>query len=246
MREEKLVVVIPCYDEEEIIDDSMSALEEKLHDMISSGLVSDESMLLFVNDGSADSTRARIEGRTISHGHVKVLSLPRNMGHQMALLMGMEHAFHLMGADIIISIDADLQDDIGCFDEMIRLHGSGAHIVTGVRKSRGTDSFMKRHTAGIYYGICSLIAGRRIENSADFRLVDREAYSSFERYSAGMPDDKKYLRGIFSVIDCESAFVYYDRRERTAGATKYTIPKMVMLALHGMSFYMRARLQSSE
>lgn len=224
-----LFIVLPCYNEEEVLNDSASKLLTKTNKLISSGKVSENSRILFVNDGSKDRTWEIIETLCNSDKLFCGLSLAHNKGHQNALLAGLmiakEHA------DIVVSMDADLQDDIDAIDEMIDKYYEGCDIVYGVRKSRDKDSWFKKNTAELFYKLIKKLGAETIDNHADYRLMSKQALDSLAQYK----EVNLFLRGIVPMLGYNTACVYYERKERLAGESKYPLKKMIAFALEGIT-----------
>ena len=226
---EKLYVVVPCYNEEEILNDSAAKLSAKLQSLIESGAVSDGSRILFVNDGSKDRTWEIISELCNSDRHFNGISLAHNRGHQNALLAGLmiakEHA------DMVISMDADLQDDINAMDEMITKYYEGCDIVYGVRNKRDKDTIFKRFTAESFYKMMTALGADTVYNHADFRLMSRRALESLSQYK----EVNLFLRGIVPMLGYKTDCVYYERGERLAGESKYPLKKMLAFAWEGIT-----------
>lgn len=226
---EKYFIVVPCYNEEEVLPETMKRLRDKLTSLMDRGIASPASRILFVDDGSADSTWKLIKD---AHGRDNIftgLSLDRNRGHQTALTEGLMAARDERA--VAISIDADLQDDVNAIDAMAEKREHGAHIVCGVRASRETDTFLKRTTARAYYRIMRMFGSSLIYDHADFRLMGPEALDALALYHG----DDLFLRGLITRLGYECETVSYDRAERFAGESKYTIKKMLKLAAKGMA-----------
>jgi len=224
-----LAIVIPCYNEEEVLPITAGLFRDKLVSLAQAGLVAPESRVLFVNDGSKDRTWDIIRELSASDPHYTGISLSRNRGHQNALLAGLMEAKE--SCDITISIDCDGQDDINAMDEMVREYHSGAEIVYGVRARRDTDTFFKRFTAQSYYRLLRRLGGEIVYNHADYRLVSSRVlkeFSSFEEVNI-------FLRGLFPMVGFRSTCVYYDRKERLAGKSHYPLRKMLALAFDGIT-----------
>ena len=226
---DKLWLVIPCYNEEEVLSDSATKIKTKLISLIEDSIVSDDSRILFVNDGSKDHTWEIIEFLCNSDKHFNGISLAHNKGHQNALLAGLlvakEHA------DIVISMDADLQDDINAIDEMIEKYHEGCEIVYGVRNKREKDSFFKRFTAESYYKMLSILGAETVYNHADYRLMTKKAIMSLAQYK----EVNLFLRGIVPMLGYRTDCVYYERGERLAGESKYPLKKMIAFAWEGIT-----------
>ena len=224
-----LYIIVPCYNEEKCIGNTAPVFLEKLGSLISSGAVSADSRILFVNDGSSDSTWDCIEKLHSQDFHYCAVGFAKNRGHQNALIAGLSES--LEKADFTVTIDVDLQDDINAIDKMVEKYNNGAEIVCGVRDSRETDSFLKRFTARAYYAIMNLFGARFIADHADFRLMSREAAKKLLYYHG----DKLYLRGLVTMLGIPIETVTYDRSERVSGESKYTLKKMLKLAASGFS-----------
>ena len=225
----KLYIVVPAYNEEEILKSSAEVLLNILKKLISDNLVCDESRILFVNDGSIDSTWQIIKDLKKLDEHFTGISFSRNEGHQKAVLAGLKNSVE-KGADLTISIDADLQDDVNAIIEMVKKYHQGYKVVYGVRSSRKKDSFLKRFTAQSYYKLLKFLGIELVYNHADFRLLSKEAVLSLSLYN----EQDLYLRGIIPQIGFKSDKVYYQREERKAGVSKYNLRKMLKLASDGV------------
>ncbi len=225
---EKYFIVVPCYNEEEVLPETMKRLGEKLVSLEERGLASEDSRILFVDDGSADRTWEMIKQAHEVYPIFTGLSLDRNRGHQTALTEGLMAA--RAERAVAVSIDADLQDDVDAIDDMAEKRRDGAHIVCGVRASRQTDTFMKRFTARAYYKIMRFFGSDLIYDHADFRLMGPEALDQLALYHG----DDLFLRGLVTRLGFACETVSYDRAERFAGESKYTLKKMLKLALKGM------------
>ncbi|CAM3863243.1 glycosyltransferase family 2 protein [Mesobacillus zeae] len=226
-----LTIVIPCYNEEEILPETISALSALLEDMIGRHQVDQGSRLLFVDDGSKDHTWKIIYKEIIKGGFVKGLKLARNAGHQNALLAGISAAKE--ASDCMVTIDADLQDDIHVIPSFIERFKEGCEIVYGVRAKRKTDSFFKRTTAESFYKLMGRMGVDLVYNHADFRLMGRRAVEELEKFG----ESNMFLRGIVPLIGFKTAEVYYDRKERLAGETKYPLKKMLAFAFDGITSF---------
>lgn len=225
----KLAIVIPCYNEEEILQHSTQQLSNILTDLITTKQISPESRLVFVNDGSKDKTWDIIEKNHKKNPLVTGISLSRNFGHQEALLAGLTNTT----ADIYITIDADLQDDPLVIKDMISAYYDGNEVVYGVRRRRDTDSFFKRNTALWFYKIMKMLGVELVANHADFRLLSRRAVNTMSEFK----EKNLFLRAIVPLIGYKSCNVYYDRKKREAGTTKYPLKKMILFALKGISSF---------
>lgn len=226
-----LSIIVPCYNEEEMLPITFESLRNKLSDLISKGKISPDSFLLFVDDGSKDKTWELIENENKIHKEVRGLKLAGNVGHQFALTAGLNFAKDI--CDMSISIDADLQDDIEVFDEMVDLYHEGNDIVYGVRNKRKTDTFFKRFTAQSFYRLMNFFGAKTIYNHADFRLMSKRALEQFYKYK----EENLYIRGIVPLIGYKTACVYYDRKVRVAGESKYPLKKMLALAIEGITSF---------
>ena len=226
-----LYVVIPCYNEEEVICETARQLLVKMKDLVQKKKISSKSKVMFVNDGSKDSTWEKILELHQKNKLFTGLCLSRNKGHQNALLAGLLTAKNY--ADIVISMDADLQDDINAIDEMIEKNSLGAEIVYGVRSSRKKDSFFKRFTAEAFYKIMKFLGVDIIFNHADYRLTSKRVLDALEGYE----EVNLFLRGIFPLIGYPSSVVTYERHERFAGESKYPLKKMLHFAWDGVTSF---------
>ena len=224
-----IYVVVPCYNEREVLHETSKRLREKFLTLINAGKISSESRIVFVNDGSKDSTWQII---CELHEHDKIFSginLSKNRGHQNALLAGLMTAKDC--ADAVISMDADLQDDINAVDEMIEKFQSGFDIVYGVRKKRETDTFFKKFTAEGFYKFIEFLGGEIVYNHADYRLMSKRALEGL----SGFGEVNLFLRGLVPMIGYPSTNVYYERAERFAGESKYPLKKMLFFAFQGIT-----------
>ena len=221
-------LVVPCYNEEEVLPEASKRLIAKLEGLMEKELASKESRILFVDDGSKDKTWELIAGLHESTPYVCGLKLSRNRGHQYALLAGLTAAREL--CDCAISLDADLQDDIEVFDEFLKHYQDGCDIVYGVRKSRETDTRFKRGSAQLFYKFLNLMGVEVLYNHADYRMMSSRALEALSEYK----EVNLFLRGIVPLIGYKSAVVYYERHERLAGKSKYPLSKMLSLAADGI------------
>lgn len=224
-----LYTVIPCYNEEAVLAETARRLKEKYYHLCSVGKISGESRILFVNDGSSDKTWQMIEELHRSDAIYTGISLSKNKGHQNALIAGLMTAAEK--ADAIISMDADLQDDINVIDAMIEKYMSGADIVYGIRSDRKTDSTFKRTTAEAFYKMMNAMGAETVYNHADFRLMSKRAVKALAEYK----EVNLFLRGIVPMIGFKSDAVYYERAKRFAGESKYPLKKMISFALDGIT-----------
>lgn len=224
-----LYIIVPCYNEQECLPQTAPVFAKKIHDLVAAGAVSPESRVLFVDDGSADRTWELLAEYHAGDPACAALRLSPNRGHQNAVMTGLMVAKDL--CDITVSIDADLQDDINAIDEMVKKHGEGYPIVCGVRNSRDTDQFLKRFTAQTYYRLMNLFGAKIIFDHADFRLMDKSALEKLSYYHG----EDLFLRGLATRLGLPIATVYYARTARIAGESKYTLRKMMKLALKGFT-----------
>ncbi|MCM3765916.1 glycosyltransferase family 2 protein [Neobacillus niacini] len=231
MTEPVLTIVVPCYNEEEVLPETMATLTLLLEELIAESLVSGQSKLLFVDDGSKDRTWELIYKEGLRNDFVRGLKLSRNVGHQNALLAGLSAAKER--SDCAVSIDADLQDDITVIREFILKYHAGCDIVYGVRKGRDRDSVFKRSTAQGFYKIMKRLGVDLVYNHADFRLMSKRALHELEQFK----EVNLFLRGIVPLIGFHTDIVYYDRLERQAGETKYPLKKMLAFAFDGITSF---------
>lgn len=232
-----LYVVLPCYNEEEVLPETKKQLKEKMTALINDKMISAKSKIMFVNDGSKDKTWELI---CAFHKEDKLFSgvnLSRNRGHQNALLAGLMVAKEK--ADIVISMDADLQDDIGVIDEMIKQNNAGYDVVYGVRSSRKKDSWFKRNTAQAFYKFMKFCGVEVVYNHADCRLMSKRALEGLEEFK----EVNLFLRGIVPFIGYPSTTVYYERNKRFAGESKYPLKKMLSFAFDGITSFSVKPLQ---
>ena len=228
---EKLYIVIPCYNEEEVLEKTRVELKKKMDTLIQTKKIDKQSKVIFINDGSKDKTWELIQKFYEEDKLFGGINLSRNRGHQNALLAGLLTVKE--DADIVISMDADLQDDIDAMDEMIEKRRNGADIVYGVRNSRKKDSFFKRTTAQGFYRVMRMLGVDVIYNHADYRLTSRRVLDSLADYK----EVNLFLRGIFPLIGFKSDIVYYERGERAAGESKYPLKKMLNFAWDGITSF---------
>ncbi len=231
MNNAKLAIVVPCYNEEEVLPETNKQLLEVVNNLINNNKISSDSFILYVNDGSKDKTWSIINSLHEQNTHVKGLKLSRNKGHQFALLAGLEYAMH--NSDMSISIDADLQDDVNAIYEMVDKYHNGIDIVYGVRKKRSTDTFFKRFTAQSFYKLMTFLGTKTVYNHADYRLMSKRALKALFEYN----EVNVFLRGIVPTIGYNTDSVYYDRKERFAGESKYPLKKMIAFAFEGITSF---------
>jgi len=227
----KLATVSPCYNEEEVLRYSTERLTALFERMISEGMISPDSMIVYVNDGSRDRTWEIIRELHQENKFVRGINMSRNVGHQNAIMAGMMTAREW--ADAVITIDADLQDDIECIPQMVRHFEEGNDIVYGVKVSRQADPLMKRMTAQMFYKLQSSMGVESVYNHADFRLMSRKALDMLATYK----EHNLYLRGLIPQIGLQHTTVDDVISERYAGASKYTLSKMAGLALNGITAF---------
>ena len=228
---DRLAIVVPCYNEEEMLAISSEALKGVLQDLIDKKKIAEDSFVLFVDDGSRDATWKLIEEEHQKSSRVKGLKLTGNVGHQFALTAGLLSAKDI--ADVTVSIDADLQDDILVIEEMVDKFHQGCEIVYGVRSDRSTDSFFKRTTAQMFYKLMAAMGVKTVYNHADFRLMSKRALEEFSKYR----ETNLFLRGMMPLLGFQTGEVYYERKERVAGKSKYPLKKMLALAFNGISSF---------
>lgn len=224
-----LAIVIPCFNEAEVLPATSPAFRAKIEELVGLGMVSARSYVLFVDDGSSDATWSAIEGLAADGGVFRGIKLSRNRGHQNALLAGL---MEVRGkCDISISIDCDGQDDIDAMNKMVEAYRAGAEVVYGVRSSRKTDTAFKRGSAQAFYKLLSSMGAETVYNHADYRLLSNkvlDALSQFEEVNL-------FLRGMVPLVGFNSTSVYYERHERVAGESHYPLRKMVALAVDGIT-----------
>lgn len=224
-----LYIVIPCYNEERVLPVTGKIFLDEITKLKSLGKISDDSRVVFVNDGSKDKTWEIIEEFADKDYHYKGISLSRNRGHQNAVLAGLMEAKDF--CDVTISIDCDGQDDINAMEAMIDAYLDGCEIVYGVRSKRETDTFFKRFTAESFYKIINWLGGEVVYNHADYRLVSSKVLQEFANYK----EVNIFLRGMFPLVGFKSTSVYYERKERIAGKSHYPLGKMFALAFDGIT-----------
>ena len=227
----QLAIVVPCYNEEEVLPDTDKVLNGLLDELIKKKLISASSFILYVNDGSKDSTWEKIKEAYRNSSHVRGLDLAANRGHQNALFAGLMQVKD--EADMTVSIDADLQDDVRVIEVMIQKFYEGNDIVYGVRSDRTTDSGFKRWTAETFYRIMNRLGTKTVYNSADFRLMSRRALEELSLYS----ETHLFLRGLAPELGFKTDCVYYKRSPRTKGESKYPFKKMVAFAVDGITSF---------
>lgn len=224
-----LGVVIPCYNEQEVVEETVRRMLQLMERLQQAGKISIESTLNLVDDGSRDRTWALIEELSQRHSSVVGIKLSRNRGHQNALIAGLFTA----EGDVLISIDADLQDDINVIEGMVDEYAEGFEVVYGVRRLRSSDTWFKRFTAETFYSLMRVMGADTIHNHADYRLLSRRAVESLKEFR----EVNLFLRGIVPLIGFRSCMVFYDRTERFAGESKYPLRKMVEFALDAITSF---------
>lgn len=227
----KLAIVVPCYNEEAILKQTTEVLLNLLEELIDKAKINPDSYILFVNDGSRDDTWDILCREHDLSPKINAISLAANVGHQNALLAGLESVMD--DCDFAISLDADLQDDISVIEEMIDKYNAGADIVYGVRNDRKSDSFFKRSSAKLFYKFMSAMGVKTIENHADFRLMSARVLKQLSQYN----ERNLFLRGIIPSMGYKTDRVYYSRLKRTAGKSKYSLGKMIKLAGNGITSF---------
>ena len=228
-RPNTLYLVVPCYNEEEALPHSAQVMREKIGRLMEEGKISPQSKILLVNDGSRDKTWQLIHSLCDTDPVFSGLSFSRNYGHQSAILAGMMAA--RQHADIAVTIDADLQQDIEALDQFLEKYQAGCEIVYGIRNDRNTDGFFKRLTANAFYGLMHLLGCNVMSNHADYRLLPMKALDALAEYK----EVNLFLRGLIPTMGFQSDVVYFDVKEREAGTSKYTFRKMLNLATDGIT-----------
>jgi len=231
LRCEVLYLVIPCYNEEEVLPETTRQLTKKMNDLMRRGLIAQESRIVYVNDGSKDNTWALIERYHRENPLVNGVDLSRNRGHQNALLAGLMTVKD--EADVVISLDADLQDDVDAIDRFLEKYYEGCEVVYGVRSARKTDSWFKRHSAQAFYKLMKFFGVDIVYNHADYRLMSRRVLGELAQYG----EVNLFLRGLVPLVGFPSGVVEYERRERFAGTSKYPLKKMLSFALDGVTSF---------
>lgn len=231
MNSVKAYVVIPCYNEEEVLSETSSRMKKLFDDMKKNGLVTDDSKVIMVDDGSRDKTWSIISELCDKDKLFGGIKLAKNAGHQNALLAGLMTVKD--ECDCAISIDADLQDDINVIPDMVKNYLDGYDVVYGVRNKRDTDTFFKRTTAVGFYKLMHLMGVNIVFNHADYRLMSRRALDALSQF----PERNMFLRGMVPLVGFRSTSVYYDRSERFAGESKYPLKKMLSFAFDGITSF---------
>ena len=225
----KLAIVSPCYNEEEVLEESTTRLTALFDDLVAKKKISADSFVLFVNDGSKDRTWSIIKKLHGTNPYIKGMNLARNVGHQYAIMAGMMTAKDW--SDAVITIDADLQDDVGVIEQFIDKFNEGKDVVYGVRSTRATDTVFKRSTAHAFYKLMKFMGADTLQDHADYRLMSKRALEGLAKYK----EVNLFLRGIVPMIGYETDVVYYERHERFAGESKYPLKKMLSFAIDGIT-----------
>ena len=224
-----LYLVVPCYNEEEVVEKSAQVMGEKIRRLVQEGKIAPKSKIMFVNDGSRDNTLRLLHEIAAADAMYSVVSLSGNYGHQSAILAGMMMARQY--ADVVITIDADLQQDIEALDKFLASYMAGSEVVYGVRNDRHSDGTFKKGTATLYYKLMHLLGSKVIANHADYRLMSKKALDALAEYK----ETNLFLRGLIPTMGFPSDVVYFDVKAREAGHSKYTLSKMMTLALDGIT-----------
>lgn len=225
----RLIIVIPCYNEQEVLPITAPQFLVKITQLADEGLISPDSRVMFVNDGSKDDTWSIIQDLAAQDEHFIGIAQSRNRGHQNAVLAGLMEAKDI--CDITISIDCDGQDDINAMDEMVKAYHDGCEIVYGVRSKRDTDTFFKRFTAESFYKLMNAMGAEVVFNHADYRLISSRALQELAKFQ----EVNIFLRGMVPLVGFKSTSVYYERSERAAGKSHYPLSKMLALAFDGIT-----------
>lgn len=231
MNTEILSIVVPCYNEKAVLHETTRRLTDLLTDLIADEKISEDSFILYVNDGSKDETWNIISSLNKTNRFVKAVNLACNVGHQNALWAGLTVAVE--HADMIVSIDADLQDDVDAIKEMVDKHHEGCEVVYGVRNERKTDTWFKRTTALTFYKLMQAMGTKTVYNHADFRLMSKRATQQLLKYC----ERNLFIRGLVPLVGYQSAKVFYNRAERFAGESKYPLSKMLNFAVDGITSF---------
>lgn len=227
----RLAIVVPCYKEEAVLNETTMRLSKVLDTLIEDEEIGSDSFILYVNDGSTDNTWSVIRELHSLNKYVKGISLAANVGHQNALWAGLTVAVEQ--ADMIVSIDADLQDDVNAIKEMVDKYHAGCDVVYGVRNERKTDTWFKRTTALAFYKLMQVMGTKTVYNHADFRLMSKRATLQLLKYS----ERNLFIRGLVPLVGYKTANVYYNRAERFAGESKYPLSKMLNFAVDGITSF---------
>lgn len=227
----RLMIVVPCYNEQEVFETTLNELSNLLFDLIKKQKIAKNSGIVFVNDGSRDETYRLICDAHEKYNHVYGVNLAANAGHQNAIMAGLETVVDI--CDMTVTIDADLQDDISVIEEMIDKYNAGCDVVYGVRNNRKTDGFFKRTTANAFYKLMKWLGAKTVDNHADFRLLSIRAVKALLQYE----ERNLFLRGIVTRLGYKTDCVYYARKKRMAGKTKYPFRKMLSFAVEGITSF---------
>lgn len=227
----RLAIVVPCYKEEAVLNETTMRLSKVLDTLIEDEEIGSDSFILYVNDGSTDNTWSVIRELHSLNKNVKGISLAANVGHQNALWAGLTVAVEQ--ADMIVSIDADLQDDVNAIKEMVVKYHAGCDVIYGVRNERKTDTWFKRTTALAFYKLMQVMGTKTVYNHADFRLMSKRATLQLLKYS----ERNLFIRGLVPLVGYKTANVYYNRAERFAGESKYPLSKMLNFAVDGITSF---------
>lgn len=231
MQDTRLCIVVPCYNEAEIIEDSAQKLLEQLDELIESGMAGRNSTIIFVNDGSKDATKELLIKICKEEKRCCLINFVKNFGHQSAILAGIHAASEY--ADAIITIDADLQQDIYAIRNFIQAYDAGSDVVYGVRNNRNSDGFLKKTTAALFYRFMHMLGVSLIADSADYRLLSGKAAKALSEYG----ESNLFLRGLIPYMGFQSDIVYFDVKPREKGKSKYTFSKMLALAVNGITSF---------
>lgn len=229
MKKPILWIVIPCYNEEEVLPMTAPMFLQEIHELAEQNLISEDSRILFIDDGSKDNTWKIISQLSSNDSHYIGIRQSRNRGHQNAVLAGLMEAKD--NCDVTISIDCDGQDDIHAMKDMMEAYHEGCEIVYGVRSDRSSDTFFKRFTAQGYYKVLNALGGGVVYNHADYRLASARVLQEFSKFE----EVNLFLRGMFPLVGFKSTSVYYERHERLAGKSHYSLSKMLALAFDGIT-----------
>ncbi len=227
----KLTIVVPCYNEEATLEETTKELTRVMKNLIADKKINNDSTILYVDDGSSDRTWEIIEEKIASNLFIQGIKLSRNFGHQGALIAGLETARDF--SDCVVTIDADLQDDVDAIAQFVDKYQEGYEIVYGVRDKRDTDTFFKRNTALWFYNLMGKLGVNLVPNHADYRLMSKRALDEFAKYQ----EENLFLRGIVPLLGFKTAKVYYNRKERFAGESKYPLKKMIAFAFDGITSF---------
>lgn len=227
----RLMIIVPCFNEQEVFENTLEVLSNLLFDLIKKGKIAKNSGIIFVDDGSRDNTRRLICNAYKRYSHVYAVNLAGNVGHQNAIVAGLEASVDL--CDVTVTIDADLQDDVLAIEEMIDKFNDGCDVVYGVRNNRKTDGFFKRTSANAFYKLMEWLGAETVDNHADFRLLSARAVKALLQYE----ERNLFLRGIVTRLGYKTDCVYYSRKKRMAGKTKYSFRKMLSFAVEGITSF---------